>query len=54
MDAGPNVKVLTDADCAARAAEELRGRVAEPAQFTIALPGDGVSVSASLKQAAKL
>lgn len=54
MDAGPNVKVLTDADCAARAAEELRGRVAESAQFTIALPGDGVSVSASLKQAAKL
>lgn len=54
MDAGPNVKVLTDADCAARAAEELRGRVAESAQFAIALPGDGVSVSASLKQAAKL
>ncbi|RIY18387.1 diphosphomevalonate decarboxylase [Bifidobacteriaceae bacterium WP012] len=54
MDAGPNVKVLTDAGCAARAAEELRGRVAESAQFTIALPGDGVSVSASLKQAAKL
>ena len=54
MDAGPNVKVLTDADCAARAAEELRGRVAESANFTIALPGDGVSVSASLKQAAKL
>ncbi|MFU0537946.1 diphosphomevalonate decarboxylase [Gardnerella greenwoodii] len=54
MDAGPNVKVLTDADCAARAAEELRGRVAESAKFTIALPGDGVSVSASLKQAAKL
>lgn len=54
MDAGPNVKVLTDAGCAARAAEELRGRVAESAKFTIALPGDGVSVSASLKQAAKL
>lgn len=54
MDAGPNVKVLTDADCAARAAEELRGRVAESAQFAIALPGDGVSVSASLEQAAKL
>ena len=54
MDAGPNVKVLTDADCAARAAEELRGRVAESAQFAIALPGDGVSVSASLKQAAQL
>lgn len=54
MDAGPNVKVLTDAGCASRAAEELRGRVAESAQFTIALPGDGVSVSASLKQAAKL
>ncbi len=54
MDAGPNVKVLTDAGCSARAAEELRGRVAESAKFTIALPGDGVSVSASLKQAAKL
>lgn len=54
MDAGPNVKVLTDVGCAARAAEELRGRVAESAKFTIALPGDGVSVSASLKQAAKL
>ncbi len=54
MDAGPNVKVLTDAGCAARAAEELRGRVEESAKFTIALPGDGVSVSASLKQAAKL
>lgn len=54
MDAGPNVKVLADADCAERAAEELRGRVAESANFTIALPGDGVSVSASLKQAAKL
>lgn len=27
MDAGPNVKVLTDGDCAERAAEELRGRV---------------------------
>ena len=54
MDAGPNVKVLTDAGCAARAAEELRGRVAESAQFAIALPGDGVSVSASLEQAAKL
>ncbi|WP_375169067.1 diphosphomevalonate decarboxylase [Gardnerella vaginalis] len=54
MDAGPNVKVLTDAGCAARAAEELRGLVAESAKFTIALPGDGVSVSASLKQAAKL
>lgn len=54
MDAGPNVKVLTDAGCAARAAEELRGRVAKSAKFTIALPGDGVSVSASLKQAAKL
>ena len=54
MDAGPNVKVLTDAGCAARAAEELRGRVAESAKFTIALPGDGVSVSASLEQAAKL
>lgn len=54
MDAGPNVKVLTDAGCAARAAEELRGRVAESAKFTIALPGDGVSVSVSLKQAAKL
>lgn len=54
MDAGPNVKVLTDADCAERAAEELRGRVAESAQFAIALPGDGVSVSASLEQAAKL
>lgn len=54
MDAGPNVKVLTDAGCAARAAEELRGRVAESAKFTIALPGDGVSVSASLKQAEKL
>lgn len=56
MDAGPNVKVLTDAGCAARAAEELRGRVAESAKFTIALPGDGVSVSvsASLKQAVEL
>lgn len=54
MDAGPNVKVLTDAGCAVRAAEELRGRVEESAKFTIALPGDGVSVSASLKQAAKL
>lgn len=54
MDAGPNVKVLTDAGCAARVAEELRGRVAKFAKFTIALPGDGVSVSASLKQAAKL
>lgn len=89
MDAGPNVKVLTDGDCAERAAEELRGRVeyaliqgdyadggvtsggvgcdggvrggvtrgandAGTALFSIARAGDGVSVSVSLEQAAKL
>ena len=93
MDAGPNVKVLTDGDCAELAAEELRGRVeyaliqgdyadggadgdvtsggvgcaddvrgdvtrgandAGTALFSIARAGDGVSVSVSLEQAAKL
>lgn len=74
MDAGPNVKVLTDGDLAERAAEELRGRVeyaliqgdyadgdvARGANgvgnplFSIARAGDGVSVSVSLEQAAKL
>ena len=93
MDAGPNVKVLTDGDCAERAAEELRGRVeyafiqgdyadgdvvrgdvrgdvlrgsdvrdgvsrgandAGTPLFSIARAGDGVSVSVSLEQAAKL
>lgn len=82
MDAGPNVKVLTDEDLAERAAEELRGRVeyaliqgdyadgdvarggmrgnargangAGNPLFSIARAGDGVSVSVSLEQAAKL
>ncbi len=86
MDAGPNVKVLTDGDCAERAAEELRGRVeyaliqgdyadggadgdvtsggvcgdvraandAGTTLFSIARAGDGVSVSVSLEQVAKL
>lgn len=97
MDAGPNVKVLTDGDLAERAAEELRGRVeyaliqgdyadgdeldggemagcelvggvarggmrgnargtngAGNPLFSIARAGDGVSVSVSLEQAAKL
>lgn len=83
MDAGPNVKVLTDGDCAERAAEELRGRVeyafiqgdyadgdvvrgnvsdgvsrgandAGTPLFSIARAGDGVNVSVSLEQAAKL
>lgn len=74
MDAGPNVKVLTDEDCAERAAEELRGRVeyafiqgdyadgdvsrgandAGTPLFSIARAGDGVNVSVSLEQAAKL
>lgn len=88
MDAGPNVKVLTDGDCAERAAEELRGRVeyaliqgdyadggvdgdvargggvrgdvtrgandAGTPLFSIARAGNGVSVSVSLEQAAKL
>ena len=74
MDAGPNVKVLTDGDLAERAAEELRGRVeyaliqgdyadgdvargangAGTPLFSIARAGDGVSVSVSLEQAAKL
>ena len=74
MDAGPNVKVLTDEDLAERAAEELRGRVeyaliqgdyadgdvargangAGTPLFSIARAGDGVSVSVSLEQAAKL
>lgn len=98
MDAGPNVKVLTDGDLAERAAEELRGRVeyaliqgdcadgeldggdvrsdvardseldggeldggvtrgangAGTPLFSIARAGNGVSVSVSLEQAAKL
>ena len=74
MDAGPNVKVLTDGDLAERAAEELRGRVeyaliqgdyadgdvargangAGTPLFSIARAGDGVNVSVSLEQAAKL
>lgn len=74
MDAGPNVKVLTDGDCAERAVEELRGRVeyafiqgdyadggvsrgasnASTPLFSIARAGDGVNVSVSLEQAAKL
>ena len=82
MDAGPNVKVLTDEDLAERAAEELRGRVeyafiqgdyadgdvsrggasgvsrgasdAGTPLFSIARAGDGVNVSVSLEQAAKL
>ncbi|KXA21776.1 diphosphomevalonate decarboxylase [Gardnerella vaginalis] len=68
MDAGPNVKVLTVVDCANRVENELRGRVENELRimsegtcaysrgdlkFTVALPGDGVTIRTCIKTGMK-